>query len=135
MTLKQLGVETGFLESRAGKRIAEFESGENTPGDKLIPELARSLGISPYALKVPDIDSIIGLAHTLFALEDIYGLKIEKDAEGLCLRLKNKSGHANGLYTVFSAWQEQASKMEAGEITRDDYDQWRYNYPDRNTTI
>ncbi len=135
MTLKQLGLETGFLESRAGERIADFESGDNTPEDKLVPELASSLRISPYALKVPDIDSTIGLAHTFFALEDMYGLKIEKDAEGLCLRLKNKSDHANGLDTVFSAWQEQTSKMKVGEITRDEYDQWRYNYPDRNTTI
>ena len=26
------------------------------------------------ALDIPDIDSYIGLMHTLFALEDIYGL-------------------------------------------------------------
>ncbi len=123
------------MESRTGERIAEFESGDNTPEDKLIPELARSLRISPYALKAPDIDSTIGLAHTFFALEDIYGLKIGKNEKGLCLRLNNKSDHANGLDAVFSAWQEQASKMEAGEITRDEYDQWRYNYPERNTVV
>ena len=30
--------------------------------------------------------------------------------------------------------EEQAKKLEAGEITREDYDRWRYNYPKYDTT-
>ena len=30
---------------------------------------------------------------------------------------------------ILLAWQEQAAKLEAGEITKADYDQWRYTYP------
>ena len=38
--------------------------------------------VSTHALTVPDIDTYIGLMHTLFALEDMYGLKIgEIDGE------------------------------------------------------
>lgn len=29
---------------------------------------------------------------------------------------------------------EQASKLEAGEITKEEYDQWRYKYPEFDTT-
>ena len=29
------------------------------------------------ALALPDIDSYVGLLHTLFALEDIYGLRTD----------------------------------------------------------
>ncbi len=32
--------------------------------------------VSPQVLSVPDIDNYIGLTHTLFALEDVYGLKM-----------------------------------------------------------
>jgi len=32
------------------------------------------------------------------------------------------------------AWLEQAKKLEAGEITREQYDQWRYRYPEFDTT-
>ena len=30
--------------------------------------------------------------------------------------------------------EKQAKKLEAGEITREDYDRWRYNYPKYDTT-
>ena len=30
---------------------------------------------------------------------------------------------------MFHAWQEQAEKLKSGEITQEEYDQWRYNYP------
>lgn len=36
---------------------------------------------------------------------------------------------------MLSAWAEQAKKLEAGEITREDYDRWRYNYPKYDTTL
>ena len=28
------------------------------------------------------------------------------------------------------AWQEQSAKLKAGEFTKEDYDRWRYYYPD-----
>ena len=34
---------------------------------------------------------------------------------------------------MFSAWREQAAKLEAGEITKEEYDQWRYRYPELDT--
>lgn len=44
--------------------------------------LANILDVSPAALSVPDIDSYIGLMHTLFTLEDRYGLNVcECDGE------------------------------------------------------
>ena len=48
----------------------------------LIKALADIFDVNPEALKVPDIDSYVGLMHTLFAFEDRYGRKIEK-AEAL----------------------------------------------------
>jgi hypothetical protein len=33
---------------------------------------------------------------------------------------------------MFSAWQEQAEKLKNGEITKEEYDHWRYNYPKFN---
>ena len=44
----------------------------------------------PRALDVPDIDSYIGLMHTLFTLEDIYGLTVsEAERRGM---LKGQQG-------------------------------------------
>jgi hypothetical protein len=30
---------------------------------------------------------------------------------------------------MFHDWQEQSAKLESGEITKEEYDHWRYNYP------
>ena len=35
---------------------------------------------------------------------------------------------------MFSTWQEQSEKFKNGEITKKEYDQWRYNYPQYDTT-
>lgn len=76
MTQKYLGMAVGFDEKTADVRMAQYESGTRTPKEKLIADLANTLEVSPNALDVPDISSYVGLMHTLFALEDLYGLKL-----------------------------------------------------------
>lgn len=68
--------------------------------------------------------------HTLFALEDIYGLKIDTIEGEICLRLdKNRGVSYLTMFDNFYAWQQQAEKLKNGEITKEEYDEWRYNYP------
>lgn len=79
---------------------------------------------------VPDIDSYVGLMHTLFTLEDLYGLHIDEIDGELCLRLDKSNGTTYlSMFDMFHAWQEQAEKLKSEEITQEEYDQWRYNYP------
>ena len=53
----------------------------------------------------------------------------EIDGE-LCLRLDKAKGTTYlSMFDMFHAWQEQAEKLKSGEITQEEYDQWRYNYP------
>ena len=88
-------------------------------------------GISTSALTVPDIDSYNGLMHTLFTLEDLYGFRIDKLDDELCIRLDKGMGtNYLTMFDMFSAWQEQAEKLKNGEITKEEYDNWRYNYPE-----
>ena len=87
MTQKFLGVKVGFPEKTADIRLAQYESGTRTPKSDLTEALADALGVSTMALNVPDIDTDLGFMHTLFALEDIYGLKIDKLDDEVCIRL------------------------------------------------
>ncbi len=134
MTMKYLGMAVGFPEKTADVRLAQYESGTRTPKAELTRTLASALDVSPLALDVPDIDSHLGLAHTLFALEDIYGLGVgELDGE-VCLRLDKSRGTTYvELFDLLTAWQKQAAKLAAGEITKEDYDRWRYRYPEFDT--
>ena len=135
MTQKQFGEMLGFLGKTSDVRMAQYETGSRTPKADLTKTLADFFDISPDALTVPDIDTDIGLMHTLFALEDIRGLTIGEIDGEVCLRLDKSKGktYANML-DMLSAWAEQAKKLEAGEITKEDYDRWRYNYPKYDTT-
>ena len=93
MTQKILGAAIGFPEKTADIRLAQYESGTRTPKEDITLALANALEVAPQALSVPDIDSYIGLAHTLFALEDIYGLTVEETPDGeVCLKIKNSKG-------------------------------------------
>lgn len=132
MTQKYLGQVVGFPEKTADIRMAQYESGSRTPKADLTNKLAEVFDISPQALSVPDIDSYIGLMHTLFTLEDLYGLKItELDGE-VCLHLDKGMGtNYIAMFEMFSAWEEHAEKYKNGEITKGEYDRWRYNYPQK----
>lgn len=131
MTQKYLGMQVGFPEKTADIRMAQYESGSRTPKADLTNNLANVFGISTSALTVPDIDSYNGLMHTLFTLEDLYGVRIDKLDDELCIRLDKGMGtNYLTMFDMFSAWQEQAEKLKNGEITKEKYDNWRYNYPE-----
>ena len=75
-------------------------------------------------------DRSVGLMHTLFTLEDTRGLKIGKLDSELCLRLDKDTGMTyHSMWDMFNTWYQQAEKLESGEITKEQYDQWRYTYP------
>ena len=135
VTQKYLGQVVGFPERSADVRMAQYETGSRTHKADLTRTLAGFFEVSTDALTVPDIDSDIGLMHTLFALEDIRGLTIGEIDGEICLKLDKSKGKTYvDMLEMLSAWAEQAKKLEAGEITREDYDRWRYNYPKYDTT-
>lgn len=130
MTLRYLGTLAGFPEKTADVRMAQYESGVRTPKADLTKKLADALSVAPEALNVPEIDTYNGLMHTLFAIEDIYGLKIGEIEGEVCIRIDRTNGSQfDKMLNYLSDWQEQRAKYEAGEISKEDYDQWRYTYP------
>ena len=130
MTQKYLGMLMGFPERSADVRMAQYETGSRTPKADLTRALANAFEVSPNALTIPDIDTDIGLMHTLFALEDLRGLTIGKLDGEICLRLDKSRGITYlSMFEMLSAWAEQAEKLKTGEITKEDYDRWRYTYP------
>ena len=130
MTQKYLGMRVGFPERTADIRMAQYEAGTRTPKADLVEALAYVLDVSPQALTVPDIDTDYGLMHTLFALEDRRGFRIGEIDGEICLRLdKSDWNKFHSMFDMWNAWRKEAAKLEAGEITREEYDHWRYTYP------
>lgn len=77
----------GFANASAGIRIAQYETGVRVPKKNMLATMAQLFEISPFALMQPDIETMNGLMHTLFALEDRYGLTVaeEKGEDQSCV--------------------------------------------------
>ena len=134
MKQKELGELLGFLGKTSDVRVAQYETEARTPKADLVKEMAQIFGVSPRAINVPNIDSYLGLMHTLFALEDMYGIKIGEIDGELCLRLDREHREYQHLFEPFHTWQQMAAKLESGEISQEEYDNWRYNNPDLDTS-
>ena len=134
MKQKELGELLGFLGKTSDVRVAQYETEARTPKADLVKEMAQIFDVSTRAINVPNIDSYLGLMHTLFALEDMYGIKIGEIDGELCLRLDREHKEYQHLFKPFHAWQQMAAKLESGEISQEEYDNWRYNYPELDTS-
>lgn len=129
MTQKYLGMSIGFSERTADIRMAQYENGTRTPKQDLINTIAGQLDVSSSALNVPDIDSELGLIHTLFALEDIYGVTVKNvdDEIHVCFNSNNTSTQ---LYEGLTEWAKAKQLFDKNSVIKRNYDNWRYNYPE-----
>ena len=109
--------------------MAQYESGSRHPKGDLIENLAEIFEVSPKALTVPDIDNTVGLMHTLFALENLYGLHATTvDGETILFVEDAVNEKAEKLQSALFEWGSQFSRLLTGRISKDEYVQWRYNY-------
>ncbi len=131
MTQKYLGLKLGFGEKNADSRVAQYENGRREPKSDMLKEIAGVLQVSTLALDSPNLDDHIRLMHTLFTIEDIYGLTIERINGKLCLVPDESRPECfTGLYGCLNEWNEIKEKLKSSEITEGQYDKWRYNYPE-----
>ena len=133
LTQKYFGMRLGFPERTADIRVAQYEAGTRTPKKDLLKTMAYGLRVSPYALKAPNIDNDVAIMHTFFALEDCVGLTVEmKGGRPILFVDPFAEQRPNFLWDALYAWAKQAEKYRSGEITKEEYDEWRYSFPHSN---
>lgn len=120
--------ELAFMCGLSEPAIRNYELGNRTPSAKQIEKIAKALGVSIYAISNPDLGNYHGAAHALFELEEEYGLLIDKIDGVIVIRaaLDNKGATMQQFLRV---WNEMKQRLENGEITQEEYDMWKYNYP------
>lgn len=129
-TQKELGVAADFNEKSADVRIAQYESGKRTPKGDIIPAIAHALNINILALATPATSSYYGLMHTFFELEDKYGLRISKVDGRIYLKFAETSKSGQGVSKDLEAWYGEYMKFKEDDISTEDYNEWRYTYPE-----
>ena len=133
MTQKELGALLGFSEKSCDVRVAQYESGDRIPKEEMLQKLAAVFKISPLALKVPEIGSWEQRMHIFFAMEDMYGAKLSKIDGDYYLRIEKEDENEELVTRIRNAvlqeWLDKAQALEQGNLTKEAYDEWRYNYP------
>ena len=62
-------------------------------------------------------------------------LKIDEADGEICLKVNvRKNKDAARLHEMLCAWRQAAAMLKAGEITQEEYDRWRYHYPEYDTS-
>ena len=68
-------------------------------------------------------------------MKDNYGRKISKADEEVCLKVDvRKNKDAARPHKMLCSWQQAAAMLKAGKIFKEDYDKWRYHYPEFDKT-
>ena len=129
LTQRELGEQLGFSGKAADIRIAQYESETRKPKDKIAEGMALRLDVPTFALDVPNIDTRYGILHTLFALEDEEGFMIDNIDGVPCIRLDKEHNNYLTFFEMLNSWSKQHQKLLNGEITKEEYDEWRYSYP------
>ncbi len=130
MIQRYTGQLLSFPASSADVRMAQYESEDRNPK----AGLTAHFGVSPHAVAVPDIDSHVGLMHTLFTPEDRYGFHVEEADGDVCLRVNlRENPQAAETHRMLVGWQAAANALPKGEITREAYDRWRCNFAEGDT--
>lgn len=129
LTQRELGEQLGFSGKAADIRIAQYESETRKPKDKIAEAMAFRLDVPTESLDLPNISSEYGVIHTLFALEDEEGFMIDNIDGVPCIRLDREHEKFLSYFQTLNNWSEQHQKLLNGEITKEEYDEWRYSYP------
>ena len=130
MTQKQLGKLMGYTDDTADIRISQYESGSRKPTGDTIDLFAKALHISPYAMCIHGFHCLEEIMHTLFALEDMYGLSVENIDGKICVSIPKPSCDESFVVSMFlEVWSDIAQEYSEGRISKEDYDELRYQFP------
>ena len=129
MTQQDLGERVGFPARNAATRIAQYEMNYRMPKKDMSEKLATALGISPFALSEPSFEAYYSLFQALIRLEDMYGAEIRiVDGQPL-IAFSAKTQDQKTINDFLANWGKKKLSYSAGEISKIEYDEWRYSYP------
>ena len=130
LTQAELGEAMSFAGTSANVRVAQYEWNRREPKRDVIEQFAEIFDVAPEAIQSPDIDTKIGLMHTLFQMEDLYWLTVTSLDGYICLKQDiNHPKYNKEVADDLRAWYVVKNKLTTGIISKEEYDEWRYKYP------
>ena len=153
LTQKQLGLALGYPDASASVRIAQYETNMRSPRNETALEIAKVLDCNKYIfIPYGGLVAIEDIMHELFWLEEIsagsfYIFQLEKyfdrnDEKTIQGSINEYNYNNDGFYPPVAIvmnwsminefmreWATRFRELKAGEITRDEYFEWKINWP------
>ena len=134
MTMKELGMAVGFDEKSADVRIAQYENNSRKPKEELMRKIAAALDVSVAYLEDPTMNDAEGILHALFELDDQYPwMHLVETVDNTDADLPHKRVAVcfdyNILDSFMAEWMLRKQQLRRGEITREEYQEWKLNWP------
>ena len=133
--IKEIRIKRGLTQKQLAERcslsepaIRNYELGNRTPSPQQLEKIAAALNVSVYAISDPEIEDYNGVLHTLFQLEEMYGLTVAKVDGVVCLKLDGKEKNGT-LAKMLPLWNEKKEQLSKGEISEEEYVSWCKRYP------
>lgn len=133
--IRKYRIEQGLLQKDLATKckmsesaIRNYELGNRTPKPHHLEVIATALGISPYALLDPDLDSEISLMHAFFYLEDHYGLQVVKEEGIAYMNFNVHESTGRSMQSKLIDWADAK-----GNLTEEEYLLWKDTYPAKTT--
>ena len=135
MTMKELGMAVGFDENSADVRIAQYENNSRRPKEELLRKIAGALDVSYESLADATMDDASGILHALFELDDRYPwMHLVETTDNTDASVPHKRiaicFDYNLLNDFMTEWMLRKQQLRSGEITREEYQEWKLNWPD-----
>ena len=106
--------------------IRHYETGIRTPKQPLIEAIAEALDVSPLALRDYGVESVRDFLGLLLQLEDDFGIAPSPD--GTRLLIMPDAKNAPKMVQMLRTWAEQRELLNSGEITAEEYCDWRSKF-------
>lgn len=132
MTQKELGLSIGLPAKSADVRIAQYEIGARVPKENLVKKIAKVLCIKPEYLLASGSINKEDIMRWLFYIDEYGMLDITsaKDSDSDSDLDKIVQITFPFLDEHLEEWYDKKQQFENGEITEDEYLEWKMNWPD-----
>lgn len=119
LTQKQLADAAGVGESA----LRSYELGARYPKQRQIESIARALKIRPEAIQCQAVFKPLELLYLLFRYEKLFDLLPSEDGAAAV-----ESRDFGVLQKGLSDWGKKKRELDAGDITADEYEDWKDSY-------
>lgn len=135
LTQKQLANKIGFGDSA----IRNYELGNRLPDPHTLSKIAEVLEVDFYTLNPADTTNTRSVEHILFDIESSYGLIPERIGDQIYLHFDEEARYeyvdrndefVKELNIFMDYWLNAFESLAAGEITEEQYADWKDGYPD-----